>query len=113
MMNYPSPNSTFGAKYDQISNVRRVLICISNRYHLSKEFLKCGEKEFMAYFDTLESCGLIVLHDPSRRHQSEGYLITPDKILEVEELSKQRWRRALKELSLFALAVTITAAVNR
>lgn len=113
MENYPVSEKTFGKQYDQISNFRRVLICIRFSLHLSKEFLQCDEKEYAAYFDVLESRGLIILHDASRRHESEGYMVSPDKISEVEELSMQKWKRAVRNLSLFALATAITAAVNR
>ncbi|MBO6285832.1 MAG: hypothetical protein J6O18_05960 [Bacilli bacterium] len=113
MDNYPVPSKSFGQKYDQISNFRRVLICILNHYHLSKEFLNCGEKEYIAYFDILESHGLIVLHDTTRRYETEGYMVSPSKIPEVEELSMQTWKRAVRNLSLVAMTTAITAAINR
>lgn len=83
---YPNPAKTFGTKYDQSSNQRRILICILNRFYLSKEFLKCGTKGCAAYFDLLESRGLVVLHDTSRRYEAEGYMVSPDKVPEVKEL---------------------------
>lgn len=113
MDNYPLPSKSFGNKHDQISNFRRVLICILNHYHLSKEFLNCDEKEYLAYFDVLESHGLIVLHDATRKHESEGYIISPDKIPEVEELSMRTWKKAVRNLSLILMTTAITAAINR
>ena len=99
---YPDPTKTFGTKYDQSSNQRRILICINNKWHLSKEYLKTEDDAiYRGYFDTLEQEGLINCANENRRYSSEGYVIRFGAADLVEGLEHQFWRKAQKELRTF------------
>ncbi|MBR1847426.1 MAG: hypothetical protein IJ787_06905 [Bacilli bacterium] len=104
---YPEPIKTFGTKYDQSSNQRRILICINKRWHLSKEYLNTEDDAiYRGYFDTLEQEGLIHCVDENYRYLSEGYVIRFGAADIVEGLEHQFWRKAQKELRAFVVGLT-------
>lgn len=106
---YQKPPKSFGKKHDQRSNIRRVLICITNRYHIDPEFLQVDEDEYKSYFDALTQEGYIYRKKNGYQYMAEGYVISPKFMDFAADLTTRDWKKALQffESAVFALTAFI------
>lgn len=104
---------TYGNRYDQLSNQRRILICINKGEPLSTSYLKVeDERIYRGYFDVLEKSGLICCIDENRKYTSRGYIIPIGQQGFVYELEHEHWSKALTDLRTFLAEVTAGVIVK-